>query len=99
MTDRITDKMLKNKVETINKMLNVGDDVYTYDENMKITGSVPNCHSLYFAYGSVALHRQSSAEHTGCIQVIPLSTRRDLFEKMQAYINALYLAIELKGEF
>lgn len=81
---RITEKMLESLCDTINEMKNTPLKPYSRDNGV-FKANIGNYH-LYFAYGSVALHKINN-EGGGITQIIGLSTKRDLYNQMNAFLR------------
>lgn len=93
--ERITDSMLKARLERLNQLIGASNEKYVKDENGKIIGGSPNHHCFEFAYGMVGVHKMGSDMNTGECTVIPLGTKRETFERLVAYISGIQLAKEL----
>ena len=83
---RITIKQLEALCDWINKVKEAPIKPYERVEG-QFKANIGNYH-LYQAYGAVALHRMTN-EGGGVSEVIGLSTKRELFDKMHAYIKGI----------
>ena len=81
---RVSEKMLESLCETINNLKGAPVAPYSRD-NGKFKANIGNYH-LYFAYGSVALHKTNN-EGGGITEIIGLSTKKDLYYQMQSFIR------------
>lgn len=93
MADRITDKHLQALCDRINKLTGSPEKPYARDESTGRTrAQVGNFH-ISFAYGGVSLHRMSNESGgVSCPLGYGHGTKRELYEKMQAYIAGLEYA-------
>lgn len=93
---RITDKDLKAVVERINLITGMPLEAYTKDKNGKLKANVGNYH-LSYAYGGVCLHRMhNDAGGVNTPINSGFTTKRDLYNQMQAYIKGLVECREVK---
>ncbi len=83
---RISINDLKNLCTYINELKNTPIKPY---ENVdgKFKANIGNYH-LYQAYGAVGLHRMVN-EGGGVTEILGLSTKKELFDKMHAYIKGV----------
>ena len=81
---RVSEKMLESLCETINNLKGTPDKAYSVIDG-KPKANIGNYH-LYFAYGSVALHKTNN-EGGGITEIIGLSTKKDLYYQLQAFIR------------
>lgn len=84
--ERITEKMLQYRLDTINKMLGAPLEPYTRTDG-KSKANIGNYH-LYSAYGSTGVHRMVG-EGGGITQVLGLATKREIFDQLCALITGL----------
>ena len=89
MPPRITKAFLSAQVSNLNRMLGLGNEVYTYDENHKITGGIEGVYCIDGAYGGYALHRMHKS--TGESDVFNLGhvPARQLSELIDAYMRGM----------
>ena len=80
--DRITDKQLESTVAVINRMTGMPEKPY---ENGKAN---PGCYHIDNAYGKVSL-AQMSNEGGGTRTIIHSSSKRELYDRMHAFIAGL----------
>lgn len=80
--DRITEKQLEAVVARINTLTKSPVASYTKTPN----GIIPNAGNFHldFTYGKVGLIRM--LESGGVTSIFPLSTKRELYDKMQSFI-------------
>ena len=93
MTNRITDAMLESRVRRLNQLTNSPCTPYSQVGNMSIA-NVGNFH-LSHAYGGVCLHRMCN--ESGGIRTPIISyhtTKRDLYDRMNAFIDGIDFAME-----
>jgi hypothetical protein len=81
---RVSEKMLESLCDTINKVKNTPEKAYDRIEG-KFKANIGNYH-LYFAYGSVGLHKMVN-EGGGVSEVIGLSTKKDLYYQLHAFLK------------
>lgn len=83
--DRITEKQLEALVNQINMITKSPMTSYT----KTVKGFIPNAGNFHldFTYGKVGLIRM--LESGGVTPVLPLSTKRDLYDKLHAFIRGL----------
>ncbi len=83
---RISINDLKNLCTYINELKNTPIKPY---ENVdgKFKANIGNYH-LYQAYGAVGLHRMVN-EGGGITEILGLSTKKELYDKMHAYIKGI----------
>ena len=87
---RITDKMLNNSIEYLNKLMNAPETAYTKDD-AGLKANVGH-HYLYGAYGGVNLHRMvNEAGGVTCPLGHVCVPKRELFNKLNAYIAGIEL--------
>jgi len=92
--DRITYKQLEYFVNELNELTN--SPLKPYEQvNGKLIGQLGNFH-LYGAYGATALHRTMN-NGGGVTEIIGLSTKRELYNRLRSMIQGIKLANELKG--
>lgn len=84
--DRITEKHLEAVVARINKLTKSPATSYTKTPN----GIIPNAGNFHldFACGKVGLIRMMNTG-SGVTSILPLSTKRELYDKMQSFIQGL----------
>ena len=89
MPPRITKTFLLTQVSNLNRMLGLTNEVYTYDENHKITGGVEGVYCIDGAYGGYALHKMHQS--TGESDVFNLGhvPARQLSELIDAYMRGM----------
>ena len=87
--DRITNKQLEYLVERINTLTNSPLTSYTHS-NDKFEANINNYH-IYCAYGAVGLHRMMNLGG-GVHEVIGLSTKRELYNRMQSFMAGIEAA-------
>ena len=95
MSNRITERDLQATVARINHITNSPTEPYTRDEDGQFKANIGNYH-LSHAYGGVCLHRMVS--DGGGIQTPIIgghTTKRELFNLMQAYISGILDTKEL----
>ena len=84
--DRITNAQLQFKVDCINTL--TGNSLaYCTRDTGQFKANIGNYH-LYSAYGATGLH-QTMNEGGGVHEIIGLSTKRELFNRMQSLIYGL----------
>jgi hypothetical protein len=84
--ERISEKQLERLAERINKLTNSPTVSWTKHEK-GVKANIGNYH-IDYAYGKVGLCRMLN-EGGGVQSVIGLSTKRELWDKMQAFILGL----------
>lgn len=84
--NRISIKQLQALCDWINELKNTPIKPYDRVEG-KFKANIGNYH-LYQAYGAVGLHRMVN-EGGGVTEILGLSTKRELFDKMHAYIKGI----------
>ena len=84
--DRITNKQLQYLVDCINTLTGNSLAYCTRDAD-KFKANIGNYH-IYSAYGAQGLH-QTMNEGGGVHEIIGLSTKRELYNKLQAFISGL----------
>lgn len=84
--NRISIKQLKALCTWINELKNTPIEAYERIDG-KVKANIGNYH-LYQAYGAVALHRMVN-EGGGVTEVLGLSTKRELYDKIHAYIKGI----------
>lgn len=94
MAQRINKQFLLTQVSNLNRFFGLDDEIYTYDENHKITGGVEGVYLISGAYGGFALHRMH--ESTGQSDVFNMGhvSARQLSELIDAYMRGIR---EVKG--
>ena len=95
-SNRVTEKQLQAVVDRINRIM--GTPLQPYGENINgRCNPQANCYHLSFAYGGAALHCMS--DKAGCTGVRDIfgyhMPKRELMEKMQAFISGIYEKQEL----
>jgi len=81
---RVSEKMLESLCETINNLK--GSPVAPYSMiDGKHKANIGNYH-LYFAYGSVGLHKMVN-EGGGVSEIIGLNTKKDLYYQLHAFLK------------
>ena len=83
---RISEKMLETQCNIINNLRKTPEKAYDRIEG-KFKANIGNYH-LYFAYGSVGLHKMVN-EGGGVHEVFGLTTKRELFNQLQSYIRGI----------
>ena len=86
MSDRITNKHLECTIARINRMTGNNESAYSKVSG-KLRGNIGNYH-LDQAYGGVSLVQMVS-ESGGVTVVIGRGTKRELHDKMQAFIAGI----------
>jgi len=84
--DRITNAQLQYLVERINTLTN-NPLTYSTRDNSQFKANIGHYH-LYGAYGATGLH-QTMNEGGGVHEIIGLSTKRELYNRMQSFISGL----------
>lgn len=84
--DRITKTQLQYIVERINTLTN-NPLTYSTREDGNFKANIGHYH-LYSAYGATGLH-QTMNEGGGVHEIIGLSTKRELYNRMQSLIYGL----------
>lgn len=89
MAQRITKSFLLAQVSNLNRLFGLDDEVYTYDENDRITGGVEGVYYISGAYGGYALHKMHKS--TGVSDVFNLGhiPARQLSELIDAYMRGI----------
>lgn len=87
--ERITEKMLKYRLDTINKMLGAPLEPYTRTEG-KYKANIGNYH-LYSAYGSTGVHKMVG-EGGGVTTVLGLGTKREIYDQLTALMRGIEAA-------
>jgi len=89
MSNRVTQKMLDNLCDYLNKITGNPETTYTKGADGKLRANIGNYH-IYWAYGGACLH-QIQGEGGGV--TCPLSQfcmpKRELWERMQAFIAGI----------
>ena len=88
--DRITQKMLENRVEHLNEI--TGNQVTPWIRNSDGLKSVPGVYVLDWAYGGVQLQQVESEGGAVSTIIHGFGTKRELFEKLGAYISGVQAA-------
>jgi hypothetical protein len=83
---RVTKSMLQSQCNTINNLKGTPLE-YSSRINSQFKSNIGNYH-LYQAYGSIALH-QTMNEGGGIKEIFSLTTKKDLFYQLQAFIRGL----------
>jgi hypothetical protein len=87
--ERITQAQLNYAVERIN--VNTKSPLTPYTKvDGKLVANIGNFH-IYGAYGGYGLHRMCN-EGGGITQIIGISTKRELYNQLQAMINGIHYA-------
>lgn len=86
---RITQAQLSYAVERINEGTKSPLTPYTKVDG-KLVANIGNFH-IYGAYGGYGLHRMCN-EGGGITQIIGISTKRELYNQLQAMINGIHYA-------
>lgn len=91
MTTRITSKFLRAQIRNLNRLVGKTDDIYTLDENGRVTGGIPGTYCLSGAYGGWALHRMSDNGSTGVHDVFSSGHigARDLSNRISALMYGM----------
>jgi len=84
--DRITNKQLEYLIGRINMLTNSPLNYSTRD-NGQFKANIGHYH-IYSAYGATGLH-QTMNEGGGVREIIGLSTKRELYNRMQSFISGL----------
>ena len=99
MTDRITNKMLEQKIDYLNKLtgnpLTPWTQYRAQDGKLVTTANQGNYH-LGGAYGKVELS-QMCTDGGGVHTIFPYCTKRELFDRLRAYINGIEVGKELQA--
>ena len=83
---RVSIKQLEALCTYINELK--GTPIKPYDRiEGQFKANIDNYH-LYQAYGSVGLHRMCN-EGGGITEILSLSTKKELYDKMHAYIKGI----------
>jgi hypothetical protein len=83
---RVSIKQLEALCTYINELK--GTPIKPYDRiEGQFKANIGNYH-LYQAYGSVGLHRMCN-EGGGITEILSLSTKKELYDKMHAYIKGI----------
>jgi len=83
---RVSIQQLKDLCAYINELK--GTPIKPYDRiEGQFKANIGNYH-LYQAYGSVGLHRMCN-EGGGITEILSLSTKKELYDKMHAYIKGI----------
>jgi hypothetical protein len=95
MTDRITDKHLKSLVDYINTITDSPKESYKLGQDGRYHAQI-GCYCLDYAYSGVQLQRICN-DGGGVSQPIGggYGTKRELYEKLQAYIRGIQDGKEL----
>ena len=88
--DRITNKQLEYLIGRINMLTN-SPLTYSTRDNGQFKANIGHYH-IYGAYGMQGLH-QTMNEGGGVHEIIGLSTKRELYNKLQAFISGLQARI------
>jgi hypothetical protein len=87
--ERITQAQLNYAVERIN--VNTKSPLTPYTKvDGRLVANIGNFH-IYGAYGGYGLHRMCN-EGGGITQIIGISTKRELYNQLQAMINGIHYA-------
>lgn len=87
--ERIAQAQLNYAVERIN--VNTKSPLTPYTKvDGKLVANIGNFH-IYGAYGGYGLHRMCN-EGGGITQIIGISTKRELYNQLQAMINGIHYA-------
>lgn len=85
---QVTIQMLKNKIEYLNELTDSPLTPYSRIDNRNIA-NIGNFH-LYQAYGAFGLHRMvNEGGGVSDSYVYGLHTKRELFERLNSFINGL----------
>ena len=83
---RVSIQQLKDLCTYINELK--GTPITPYDRiEGQLKANIGNYH-LYQAYGAVGLHRMCN-EGGGITEILSLSTKKELYDKMYAYIKGI----------
>jgi hypothetical protein len=83
---RVSIQQLKDLCAYINELK--GTPIKPYDRiEGQFKANIGNYH-LYQAYGAVGLHRMCN-EGGGITEILSLSTKKELYDKMHAYIKGI----------
>jgi hypothetical protein len=83
---RVSIQQLKDLCTYINELK--GTPIKPYDRiEGQFKANIGNYH-LYQAYGAVGLHRMGN-EGGGITEILSLSTKKELYDKMHAYIKGI----------
>jgi hypothetical protein len=83
---RVSIQQLKDLCTYINELK--GTPIKPYDRiEGQFKANIGNYH-LYQAYGAVGLHRMCN-EGGGITEILSLSTKKELYDKMHAYIKGI----------
>jgi hypothetical protein len=89
MAQRINRSFLNAQVSNLNRLMGLGNELYTYDENHDLTGGVEGVYLISSAYGGYALHKMH--ESTGESDVFNMGhiPARQLSELIDAYMRGI----------
>jgi len=92
MSNRITKKQLETSADYLNRITGNPETAYTRDDSGKFTANIGNYHISY-AYGGACLHQMMNE---GGGVTCPIEhchvPKRELWDKMQAFIAGIELA-------
>lgn len=94
MAQRINKQFLLAQVSNLNRLFGLDDEVYTYDENDKITGGVEGVYYISGAYGGHALHKMHKSTGESDVFNMGYVPARQLSELIDAYMRGIR---EVKG--
>ena len=89
MPPRITKAFLLAQVSNLNRMLGLGNEAYTYDENHKIMGGVEGVYIISGAYGGYALHKMHKSTGESDVFNMGHIPARQLSELIDAYMRGM----------
>jgi hypothetical protein len=94
MTYRITEAMLKKRIEQLNKLTNSPLTPYTRTAEGRSVANVGNYH-LSHAYGGVCVHRMHNESGGVSTPIISYhTTKRECFDALCAFISGIEFALE-----
>jgi hypothetical protein len=96
MAQRINKLFLLTQVSNLNRLFELDDEIYTYDEHDRITGGSKGVYFISGAYGGYALHKMH--ESTGEYDVFRMGhiPARQLSELIDAYMRGIREAMNIK---
>jgi len=95
--ERITEKMLNARVGWLNELTGQPKTPYTRDKGGKLKANIGNYH-LSHAYGGVSLCQMSS-DGGGVTNVLTCGhiPKRDLFDRLCAFMTGIETGLAMKG--
>ena len=85
--ERITESMIEKKIKLINKLTGNPQSSWTEHKDKNMTANIGNYH-LQLEYGATGV-QQMAGDGGTTIQIIPLGTKREVFNRLISFIAGL----------